>query len=93
MTCPIRVVQRLNRGFFGRDRSKGIECSAPPLKTGPSAVKGSHRMYHWLGEEFRHEGIEGHGRAENVRHQSSHDGSPVAEICRKAGVGEATYFN
>lgn len=46
------------------------------------------------GEERRHEGIAVHGRARSAfvaKH--GEDGVPVAEICRKAGISQATYFN
>jgi putative transposase len=40
-----------------------------------------------------YEGIEVHGRPESVHLKQGADGHPVAEICRKAGISEATYFN
>ena len=48
-----------------------------------------------LGEERnRNEGIEVHG---GVRQafiiRQGEEGTPVAEICRKAGISPATYFN
>ena len=48
----------------------------------------------WLGEERnRNEGIEVHG---GVRQafiiRQGEEGTPVAEICRKAGISQATYY-
>ena len=33
------------------------------------------------------------GRPEGVHFEAGRDGVPVAEICRKAGISQATYFN
>lgn len=33
------------------------------------------------------------GRPEGVHSQAGDDGVPVAEICRKVGISQATYFN
>ncbi len=39
------------------------------------------------------ESIEIHGRAEGVIIKQGEEGKPVAEICREAGISQATYFN
>ena len=38
------------------------------------------------------EGVEIFGGVEDVHSQGA-DGMPVADICRKAGISQATYFN
>ncbi len=38
------------------------------------------------------ESIEVFGRAEGVHFEGA-DGMPVADLCRKAGISQATYFN
>ena len=40
-----------------------------------------------------HERIEVHGSAEGVYSEAGRPGTPVAEICRKAGISQTTYFN
>ncbi|OWY11365.1 hypothetical protein B6V74_05005 [Thioclava sp. F42-5] len=41
-----------------------------------------------------HEGIEVHGGArQSFILKQGEEGTPVAEICRKAGISQATYFN
>ena len=49
----------------------------------------------WLGKEREtHESIEVHGRARQAFIiKQGEEGKTVAEICRKAGIGQATYFN
>ena len=47
----------------------------------------------WLGGAEDDEGIEVFGRAEGVHSEAGADGIPVAEICRRAGISQATYFN
>ena len=37
------------------------------------------------------EGIEVHGRAKGIR--QGEEGAPVADLCRQAGISQATYFN
>ena len=39
------------------------------------------------------EGIEVHGRPEGVIIRQGEEGAPVADICRKAWISQATYFN
>jgi putative transposase len=39
------------------------------------------------------EGIKVLGRPEGVHSEAGADGVPVADICRKAGISQATYFN
>ena len=39
------------------------------------------------------EGIEVFGRAEGINLKQGSDGIPVAEMCRRAGISQATYFN
>ncbi len=39
------------------------------------------------------EGIKVHGRPEGVHSEAGREGHTVADICRKAGISEATYFN
>ena len=39
------------------------------------------------------EGITVLGRPEGVHSQEGADGIPVADICRKAGISQATFFN
>jgi hypothetical protein len=46
----------------------------------------------WKGAEDD-EGVEVFGGAEGVHPKASNDGMAVAEICRKAGISQATYFN
>jgi len=47
----------------------------------------------WLGAAENDEGLEVFGRPEGVYSQAGWDGMPVADICRKAGISQATYFN
>jgi putative transposase len=44
----------------------------------------------WLGGAESDEGIAVFGRPEG---KQGADGMPVADICRKAGISQATYFN
>jgi putative transposase len=46
-----------------------------------------------LGGAESNEGLEVFGRPEGVLLKQGADGMPVADICRKAGVSHATYFN
>jgi len=46
----------------------------------------------WLGEAENDKGVEVFGCPEGIHTQGA-DGVPVADICRKAGVSQATYFN
>ena len=48
----------------------------------------------WLGGAESDEGIEVFGRAQKafILKQGA-DGMPVADLCRKAGISQATYFN
>jgi putative transposase len=64
------------------------------LKTGPFLVRVFCRRFPWLGKEVWHEGIEVHGRARQAFViKQGEEGTPVAEVCRKAGISQATYFN
>jgi putative transposase len=47
----------------------------------------------WLGGAESDEGIEVFRSAKSVHSQTGGDGIPVADICRKAGISQATYFN
>ena len=47
----------------------------------------------WLGGAEIDEGLEVFGRPEGVHPEQGADGVPVADICRKAGISQATYFN
>jgi putative transposase len=47
----------------------------------------------WLEGAESDEGIEVFGRPDGVHSEAGADGVPVAEICRKAGISQATYFN
>ena len=48
----------------------------------------------WRGEERnRNEGIEVPDAQKAFIIKQGEDGTPVAEICRKAGISPATYFN
>jgi putative transposase len=51
-------------------------------------------MIPWLGGAESDEGLEVFGRAQKafILKQGA-DGMPVADICRKAGISQATYFN
>lgn len=49
-------------------------------------------MHPWLGEELWQGGIEVYGHSENVCDRKE-EGTPVAEICRKAGIRLSTYFD
>jgi putative transposase len=51
-------------------------------------------LFPWLGGAEDDEGIAVFGDAEGV-HSEARDGywGPVAEICRRAGISQATYFN
>ena len=40
-----------------------------------------------------HEGEQVFGRPKGVHHQAGRRRNTVAEICRKAGISQATYFN
>ena len=63
------------------------------LKTGPFGI-GIFRVFSLgLGGTRDDEGIEIFGRAEGVHIEAGHGGVPVAEICRRAGISQATYFN
>lgn len=49
---------------------------------------------YWLGEERnRDEGEQFLGRAEGVHHQAGRGQNAGSEICRKAGISQATYFS
>ena len=50
-------------------------------------------MIPWLGGAESDEGLEVFGRPEGVHFKQGADGMPVADICRKAGISQATYFN
>jgi hypothetical protein len=50
-------------------------------------------MIPWLGGAEINEGIEAFGGAEGFILKQGADGMPVADICRKAGISQATYFN
>jgi putative transposase len=39
------------------------------------------------------ESLKVYGRSEGVHFEAGTDGMPVADICRKAGISQATYFN
>ena len=63
------------------------------LKTGPFGI-GIFRVFSLgLGGTRDDEGIEIFGRAEGVHIEAGHGGVPVAEICRRAGISQATHFN
>lgn len=65
-----------------------------PLKTGPAAVRVFGYGFLGLGRGENDEGIEVHGGAGRafIRKQGK-EGTPVAEICRRAGTSQATHFN
>jgi hypothetical protein len=46
-----------------------------------------------LGGAESDEGLAVFGRPEGVHLQQGNDGIAVADICRKAGISQATYFN
>jgi putative transposase len=51
-------------------------------------------LFLWLGKSAESdEGVAIHGRAEAFIIRQDDDGTPVAEIYRKAGISHATYFN
>ena len=62
-------------------------------KTGPFRIRDFRGIFPWLGGAEDDEGITVLGRAEGVHSQAGNDGVPVADICRKAGISQATYFN
>ena len=43
------------------------------------------------GGEF-HEEIEVHGGTDRLHSEAAEDGTPVAEVCRKAGISDATFY-
>ena len=70
------------------------------LNFGPFRVRVFRRKYPWLGEELRHEPKAGEANASKFTDaqkafviKQGEEGTPVAEICRKAGISQATYFN
>ena len=65
-----------------------------PLRTGPLEA-GVFRYVFLAGRGAdSHEGIEVHGGARQAFIlKQGEEGTPVAEICRKAGISQATYFN
>ena len=46
-----------------------------------------------LGGAESDEGLEIFGRPEGVYSKQGNDGIPVSDICRRAGISPATYFN
>ena len=64
------------------------------LRTGPFEA-GVFRYTFLVGKRAEtHESIEIHGRTRQAFIlRQGEDGMPVAEICRKAGMSQATYFN
>jgi hypothetical protein len=61
-------------------------------KAGPFLVRVS-AVIPLAGRSGDDEGLEVFGRAEGVILKQGADGMPVADICRKAGISQATYFN
>jgi putative transposase len=64
-----------------------------PLKTGSFGTGVFRGNLPWLGGAEDDEGIEVFGRAEGVHPEAGSGRDPVAEICRRAGISQATYFN
>jgi putative transposase len=60
---------------------------------GPFRIGVFRGNFPWLGGAEDDEGLVVHGRAEGVYFEADTDGHPVAEICRKAGISQAIYFN
>ena len=45
------------------------------------------------GSEVSDEGIEVFGGADRVRLRQAEEGTAIGEVCRKAGISEATFYN
>jgi len=70
------------------------------LKTGPFAARVFRCRHPWLGEEVWRDPKGGEANASKFTDaqkafviKQGEEGTPVAEICRKAGISQATYFN
>jgi putative transposase len=63
------------------------------LKSGPFGIRVFRYLFPWLGGAEDDESLEVLGRAEGVRFEARRRWRPVADICRKVGISQATYFN
>ena len=45
------------------------------------------------GDGESHEGIEVFGGADRVRTEQAEDGTVIGEVCRRAGISEATFYS
>lgn len=64
-----------------------------PLKTGSFETGVFRGNIPWLGGAEDDEGIEFSDAQKAFILKQGADGIPVAEICRRAGISQATYFN
>jgi putative transposase len=62
-------------------------------KTGPFRVRVFRGIFPWLGGAEDDEGIAVLDAQKAFILRQGADGIPVADICRKAGISQATYFN
>ena len=67
---------------------------------GPLGSRVFRRRHPWLDEKLRHDPKGGEANASKFTDaqkafviKQGEEGTPVAEICRKAGISQATYFN
>jgi putative transposase len=70
------------------------------LRIGPFSGRVSRRKLPWLGKEVWRDPKGGEANASKFTDaqkafviKQGEEGTPVAEICRKAGISQATYFN
>jgi putative transposase len=62
-------------------------------KIGPFGARVFRGIFPWLGGAEDDEGLEFSDAQKAFILKQGNDGVPVAEICRKAGISQATYFN
>lgn len=67
-------------------------CCSAPRKLDHSELEFS-AVTSLAGRSGNDEGIKVHGRPQGVHFEAGRRRHTVAEICRKAGISEATYFN
>lgn len=85
-TCTSRRSVVARQGY-----ARAVLCH---LRVGPFAGWVFGRKFPWLGKEVWREGIEKFTDAQKAFViKQSEEGTPVAEVCRKAGISQATYFN